>query len=345
MIFRLNPREGARPKEARKLLVLIVSFGAACVADATEFVRLEQLRVRDPYVINAGGEMPYRLYMSDTWLDGTAGVSVSCSADLVNWTKPKNVLKAPEWCGAVWAPEVHQWKSDWYVFLTLKEKPSMKRPIKAMVPGDPTWEHFPGARTNSTRHAVWIYRSKSLDGLFLPISPQSITDPDWVSLDGTLAVEDGRPWMVFTHDWAQVKVGTYELAPMSDDLKRFLAPPKTLFTAAAYEMEKSRGVTDGAYLYRSAKSGKLFMIWSTHNPARPKNQDYCVVLCESESGRLAGPWIKHRLLFDDNGGHGMFFRKTDGTLMLSIHCPEKWGSEHPLFLPVEDDGETLRVVW
>ena len=49
-------------------------------------------------------------------------------------------------------------------------------------------------------------------------------------------------------------------------------------------------------------------------------------------------WTEKRLLFDRNGG-GMFFRKTDGTLMLCIHCPEKWGEEHSLFLRVEDDGK------
>ena len=308
-----------------------------------KMILVDSLRVRDPFVVTVGGERPYRLYMSDNWLDGTVGVSVSESADLVSWTKPRNVMKAPAWCGQVWAPEVHRWKGAWYMFVTLKEKEELKRPIRTMVPGEPDWEPWPGSRTNSTCHAVWVYRAERPEGSFSPVADRPITDPAWTSLDGTLAVEDGRPWMVFTHDWAQVRVGTYELAPMSDDLTRFLAPPKTLFTAAEFPMEDERGVTDGAFFHRSPKSGKLFMIWSTHNPARPKGADYCVILCESASGKVAGPWVKHRLLFDRNGGHGMFFRKTDGTLMLCLHCPEKWGDERPLFLSVEDDGETLLI--
>lgn len=322
--------------------LIAICFSAGSVVAAG--LRTQDLRVRDPYVVTVGGERPYIMYMSDTWLNGKAGVSISRSADLENWSAPENVLKAPDWCGQVWAPEVHRWKGDWYIFVTLKEKPSLKRPIRTMVPGEPDWVPWKGAHTNSTMHAVWIYRSDRPEGPFLPISDKPITDPEWTSLDGTLAVEDGKPWMIFTHDWAQVKIGTYELAPMSDDLTRFLAPPKTLFTAAEYPMLPDRGVTDGAYLHRSPKSGKLFMIWSTHNPAKKKGEGYCVILAESETGRIAGPWVKHRMLFDGNGGHGMFFRKTDGTLMLSIHCPEKWKSERPLFLPVEDDGETLRIV-
>ena len=316
--------------------------GRTAAEDSAPY-RLADLRVRDPFIVNVGGECPYLLYMSDSWLDGTAGVSVSRSRDLVSWTKPQNVMRAPGWCGYVWAPEIHRWKDAWYMFVTLKEKRELHRPIKTMVPGEPDWEHGPGAATNSTCHAVWVYRSENPMGPFRPVSDDAIVDREWVSLDGTLAVEDGKPWMVFTHDWAQVKVGTYELAPMSDDLTRFLAPPRTLFTAAAFDMEKDRGVTDGAFVYRSPKSGKLFMIWSTHNPARPHGRDYCVVLTESASGRLAGPWTNHRLLFDDNGGHGMIFRKTDGELALCLHCPEEWGFEHPRILPLEDTGDTLRI--
>ena len=302
---------------------------------------LAELRVRDPFVVNAGGERPYHLYMSDNWLDGTPGVSVSTSSDLIHWSKPKNVMKPPAFCWQVWAPEVHRWKDRWYMFVTLKERPGESRPVKTMVPGDPDWKN--GLKYGNTYHAVWVFAADDPKGPFLPVSDRPITDPDWISLDGTLAVEDGMPWMVFTHDWAQIKVGTYELAPMSGDLTHFLAPPKTLFSAAVFPMMPDRGVTDGAFVYRSPKSGKLFMIWSTHNPARPKGREYCVILAESASGRLAGPWVNHHPLFDENGGHGMIFRKTDGTPMLCLHCPEEWGHEHPLLLPLVDDGMTLKL--
>ena len=32
---------------------------------------------------------------------------------------------------------------------------------------------------------------------------------------------------LYTHDWAQVRVGTYELRPLSDDLTHFIGPAKT----------------------------------------------------------------------------------------------------------------------
>ena len=301
-----------------------------------------ELRVRDPFVVTVGGDRPYLLYMSDSWLNGTAGVSVSTSADLVHWSAPQNVMKAPDWCGEIWAPEIHRWKDAWYMFVTLKEKPSLKRPIKTMVPGDPTWEPWPGSATNTTCHAVWIYRSDSPTGPFVPVSDGPLTKPGLVTLDGTLGVEDGKSWMIYTHDWAQVRVGTYELAPLSDDLSHIIGPSKTLFTAEAFGLVNDRGVTDGAFLHRSDKSGKLFMIWSSHNPARPRLRDYCVLVCESATGRLAGPWVNHRLLYDRGGGHGMFFRKTDGTLMMALHN-EEWFFEHPMFLEIVDNGNTLRL--
>lgn len=72
--------------------VLVLSGGADAAG-----LRVQDMRVRDPYVVNVGGERPYIMYMSDTWLYGKAGVSISRSADLENWTEPENVLKAPDW--------------------------------------------------------------------------------------------------------------------------------------------------------------------------------------------------------------------------------------------------------
>lgn len=308
--------------------------------DSSLFVT--DLRVRDPYVVVLDGERPYHLYMSDSWLNGSSGVSVSTSSDLVHWSPPRNVMKAPDWCGEVWAPEIHRWKGSWYMFVTLKEKPSLKRPISTMVPGDPMWEPWPGSHTNSTCHAVWVYRADSPTGPFEPVSDGPLTRPGLVTLDGTLGVEDGKPWMIYTHDWAQVRVGTYELAPLSDDLTHFIGPSKSLFTAEAFGLEGGRGVTDGAFLHRSEINGKLYMIWSSRNPARPRLRNYCVLVCESETGRLSGPWVNHRLLYDRGGGHGMFFRKTDGTLMMAIHN-EEWFFEHPMFLEIVDNGITLRL--
>ena len=44
-------------------------------------------------------------------------------------------------------------------------------------------------------------------------------------LDGTLWVEGGTPYMVFCHEWCQMKDGRMCYAPLSSDFASFTAPP------------------------------------------------------------------------------------------------------------------------
>ena len=82
------------------------------------------------------------------------------------------------------------------------------------------------------------------------------------------------------------------------------------------------------------------MTWSNVDAKR----QYVVVLSESASGRLSGPWGRHKVIFGKDGGHGMLFRKLDGSLAFALHQPNAVRRERPKFFPVEDDGETLRIV-
>ena len=151
--------------------------------------------------------------------------------------------------------------------------------------------------------------------------------------------------MVFCHEWVQTGDGEMCCVQMNDDLSAPVGEPRTLFKATDYTDSPSKArcldhVTDGPFLYRSPKSGKLFMTWSNINSKR----QYVVILSESSSGRLAGPWGRHKVIFERDGGHGMLFRKLDGSLAFALHQPNTVRRERPVFLPVEDDGETLRIV-
>jgi len=81
------------------------------------------------------------------------------------------------------------------------------------------------------------------------------------------------------------------------------------------------------------------MIWSTFVPGT----EYWVVLARSESGRIAGPWTQEKLLYQQNGGHGMLFRSFEGDLLLALHQPNDGGRERMRLLRVTDAGETLEV--
>ena len=293
--------------------------------------RTEDLHLRDPFVVADAASGRYCLVSSyfvrpkTEGSDGFGflgkGVKFYESEDLVNWSEARQVLEIPDWvdCRAFWAPEVHAYNGKWYIFGTVNYR---RRP----------------------QRGTWTFVADDLRGPYRPTGRRSITPPEWNALDGTLWVEDGRPYMVFCHEWTQVTNGEICVVAMTDDLSAPVGEPRTLFRATDYTREPAaRGfrdhVTDGPFLYRSPKSGKLFMTWSNVS----SRSGYVVVLSESKSGRLCGPWGNHRVIFERDGGHGMLFRKFDGSLVYALHQPNNAPDERPKFFPVEDDGETLRI--
>ncbi len=202
----------------------------------------------------------------------------------------------------------------------------------------------PGREKMVSPRGTWIYKAESPMGPFEPVKNDPVPPKDWMTLDGTLWVEDGTPYMVFCHEWCQMKDGRMCHAPLSPDFASFTAAPKTMFSAS--EATTGAGViTDGPFLYRSTKSGALYMIWSnTVRRNDGKDPDYCVFLRKSVGGKLAGPWTKDTLLFSKNGGHGMIFKTFDGRLMLTLHQPNISPDERMALFELEDTGETLRLV-
>ena len=99
-------------------------------------------------------------------------------------------------------------------------------------------------------------------------------------------------------------------------------------------------VTDGPFFHRSAKSGRLYLVWSN----MVGGHGYCVLVRSSPSGKIAGPWTKDSLLFDRDGGHCMIFTDLQGRLKLTLHQPNKGPLERMKVFDLEDDGESLRIV-
>jgi len=167
--------------------------------------------------------------------------------------------------------------------------------------------------------------------------------PGWMALDGTLFVEDDTPYMVFCHEWVQQIDGTINVVQLKDDLSGTVGTPAVLFKASdppgASSAPGEGKITDGCFLYRSAKSGRLFMIWSTFIPGR----DYCVVLSRSQSGKINGPWADHKLIYAKNGGHGMIFESFGGQLLMALHQPNTEGAERLRLYRVTDSGDILRI--
>lgn len=295
-----------------------------------------QFRVRDPFIFADRKTRTYYLYETTPWNTGR-GVNVRTSKDLRTWSAPRRVMDMPKGvrCRSVWAPEVHEYKGAYYLFATPTLEPDPNFPIRSMA-DDPSFA--PPECYALTRRGTWIWKADSPLGPFREHSDMSATPHDYVALDGTLLIDpDGSPWMIYCHEWTQMKIGRMDAGRLKDDLSGLAEKPVELFRAD--DAFGPGHVTDGPYCYRSPKSGKLFMIWSKFC-----DRSYSVVSCESESGKALGPWKNFKIVFADNGGHGMILKTFEGELKLVMHKPEVRGVERLTLFNLADDGDSLKVV-
>jgi len=328
----------------RTLLSLAALFVSAySLLPGGEPIAAADLRVRDPFILPDHAARTYYLYRQiangrrDT-TEGVRGVEVFQSKDLRTWTGPQTVFAQPPdfWADAeVWAPEVHAYRGKYYLFVTF----TANRPLPgASAAGAPPM------RPRGTQILV----ADNPIGPFQPFANQAHTPADWMSLDGTLWVEDGVPWMIFCHEWHQITDGTMDLVQLAPDLSAPVGAPRMLFPATAApwvkSMKESIGgrdgyVTDGPFLYRT-KAGRLLMIWSSFGTQR-----YAIGLAESTSGKVAGPWVQHpEPLFKADGGHGMIFTTFEGQLTLCFHQPNSRPLERMQFFALKDIGHTLQLL-
>ena len=289
-------------------------------------MKRSEINIRDPFVLVEGGT--YYLYGSrgsECWDDKCYGLDVYVSDDLENWSDPVEVFTKPEgfWADKnFWAPEVHKYNGSYYMFVSFK--------------------------CDGRCRGTQILKAESPMGPFLVHSDGPVTPENWECLDGTLYVENGTPYMVFCHEWVQVRDGEMCAVELTKDLKAAVGAPVLLFKASepvwsnGLENEKfapndRNYVTDGPFLYTTAE-GRLIMIWSSFASGA-----YCEGLAYAKDGSLLGEWVHDdRLLFEKDGGHGMLFRDNAGQLKFVCHQPNnpKY-HERPVFMNIVEKDGTL----
>ena len=331
-----------KPIRRHLLGVLLLAAGCAFVAHAdsndaaadSPTVKLADVRLRDCCIWPDTNSQTYYL-VSSTGRRGPHGrpaVIEFTSRDLTNWTGPRVIFEVPEnfWAQrGIWAPELHEWRGKFYLFLTFNTDDQFPE----------QWRNWPPR----VKRGSQILVSDSPAGPFAPFANHATTPADMMTLDGTFWVEDGVPFMVFSHEWVQITDGRMEYIRLKDDLSAAVGEPHWMFQASdAPWSQKSKDtgchVTDGPYLYRS-KTGKLMMVWSSFGVG-----GYEVGLAISQSGKLAGPWEQQaQPLFAHDGGHPMLFRRFDGQLMMILHSPNHPPDERARLFEVEDLGDTLRL--
>ena len=274
-------------------------------------LKRENIRIRDPFILADEQNGCYYMYGTTALADGSLAAAATFSAyrtcDLENFDEPVTVFDGAAigfWADRdFWAPEVHRYGGRYYLLGSCKAADKC-RATHVFVADDPL-------------------------GPFVPVSDIPATPADWECLDGTLWIEDGVPYLVFSHEWQQVKNGEICAVRMADDLTRAIGEPTVLFRAAeatgVSEWKPNSGVyvTDGPFLFR--ESGHIKMIWSSFYLGR-----YLVL--EAESDRLFGEWRHLGSRFDFDGGHAMVFTRFDGERMIALHRPNTANDERATFM-------------
>lgn len=97
-------------------------------------------------------------------------------------------------------------------------------------------------------------------------------------------------------------------------------------------------MTDGPYLYRR-EDGELVMIWSSFHGG------YVTACAVSDNGDITGRWSHiPGFLYENDGGHGMIFRDSQGNLILSLHAPNTPKKERPVFIKIKEDGKRKGLI-
>lgn len=282
-------------------------------------MKFSDINIRDPFVLLY--EDKYYMYGtrgSEAWTGKSTGLDVYISEDLENWSEPKEVFTPPEnfWSHKnFWAPEVHFYNGNFYMFVSFVSDTRLR--------------------------GTQILKSEKPDGPFVPHSDGPVTPESWQCLDGTFLVDNGKPYMVFCHEWVQVKDGEVWAVELTEDLKEAKGEPIYLFKASEpVWVDKTREtfVTDGPFAYRT-ENGKLMLIWSSFY-----NHEYCQAMIYSDNGHIDGNWIHDdRLLFEKNGGHGMIFRTKENNLKLILHSPNQNPLERPVLFDLKEENDTLYI--
>lgn len=291
-------------------------------------MKLNEIHIRDPFILVEDDK--YYLYGSrgpEAWGKCT-GLDVYVSDDLEDWSEPVEVFNGTGgfWSDTnYWAPEVHKYRGSYYMFASFI--------------------------SDTRRRGTQILKADSPMGPFLPHSDGPVTPAEWECLDGTLYVENGKPYIVFCHEWTQVRDGEMCVMELTEDLKAPAAPPVLLFKASEPSWSTGYGnsdlqtdrsersyVTDGPFLYKTA-GDRLIMIWSSFSEG-----EYCEGLAYSDNGSISGNWEHDdRLLFAKDGGHGMLFMDKNGTLKFICHQPNQTPDERPVMVDITEENDTLYV--
>lgn len=298
-----------------------------------ENIPLDSIRLSDPCILADKKSSTY-------YMTGSGGLLWK-SKDLRKWAGPFKVTETDpdSWMGPdpmIWAAELHQYNDKYYYFATFTNRDVMIDTVRGNV---------------IERRSSHVLVSDRPDGPYVPMEDPIYLPADMPTLDGTFWVDkDGKPYMVYCHEWLQNWNGTMEKIELKPDLSGSIGQGKILFRAHDSPWSKERDkdgniipnkVTDGPWLFLT-QTGKLGMLWTSW-----VFDIYTQGVAYSESGTLDGPWIQEKEpVTPPNFGHGMMFRTFEGKLLMSVHSHKSVDGKYvriPHLFEVDDSGDKIIV--
>ena len=295
-------------------------------------VPLDSIRLSDPAIL---ADRKTSMY----YMTGTGGMLWK-SKDLKLWNGPFRVVEHDKesWMGEnpmIWAAELHEYNGKYYYFATFTNKDLMVDTVNGR---------------SLERRASHVLVSEKPDGPYVPMEDEIYLPADMLTLDGTFWVDkDGKPYLIYCHEWLQNNDGTMEKIELKPDLSGSTGKGEILFRASnspwnREEVDGKTGpnrVTDGPYLFRT-ETGRLGMIWTSWI-----HKIYTQGVVYSESGTLNGPWIREaEPITPPDFGHGMLFQTFDGKWLMSVHSHKEVNGRYirvPHLFEVDLSGDKLIV--
>ena len=319
--------------------MLLLSLGANAQNGRRNFaphdnVPLDSIQLSDPFVFAHAKSQTY-------YMTGTGGM-VWKSKDLATWSGPYRVIEvnSDSWMGPhpmVWAAEIHEYNGKYYYFATFTN-----RDVKIDTVANNVIE----------RRACHVLVSDTPDGPYRPFGDDTYLPANMPTLDATLWIDkDGKPYMVYCHEWLQNRNGTVEKIELKPDFSGTIGERKILFRASDSPWSRENTddgsvrpnmVTDGPFLFLTTK-GRLGMLWTSW-----VRDIYTQGVAYSQSGTLDGPWVQEpEPITPPNFGHGMIFRTFDGRLLMSVHSHKKEAQDRtirrPCFFTLSNKGSKLKL--
>lgn len=300
-------------------------------------IPLDSIQLSDPFILADEESETY-------YLTGTGGLLWK-SKDLKKWNGPYNYIKidTTSWMGStpmIWAPELHKYNNKYYCITTFTN-------TKTIIETNP-------ARYDVPRRSVHILVANKPEGPYQPINSNNYLPEEWATLDGTLWVENDKPYLVFSHDWMQLVDGAIKYVQLTQDLSEIDGDIHSLFNASealwsrdmqaigelTYGKALTGHVSDGPFVFRT-HTGKLGMLWSSWGEQR-----YAQGVAYSESGSINGPWKQIDTPINRyNSGHAMIFRTLNGEPMMIMHRQsldlESPGPRYPKLFKIDLSGNEL----